>query len=82
MPLFVRTAMVQDMQAESIKKMGVHLSAEDVAQDILKLVQRKDNLLVATHQPVGFKSQFLYHLSRFSPQFVNRMSNLLIARKP
>lgn len=81
MPLFVRTAMVQDMQAESIKKMGVHLSAEDVAQDILKLVQRKDNLLVPTHQPVGFKSQFLYHLSRFSPQFVNRMSNLLIARK-
>src|SRR5690554_6687217 len=72
MPLFVSTAMVQDMQAESIKKMGVHLTAGDVALDILKLVQCKDHLFTPTHRPVGFKSQFLFHLSRMSPQFINR----------
>jgi len=81
MPLFVSTAMVKDMQAESIKKMGVHLKAEDVAQDILKLAELKDSIWQATHHPVGFKSQFLFHLSRMSPQFVNRLSNLLISRK-
>ncbi|HJE53372.1 MAG TPA: short-chain dehydrogenase, partial [Acinetobacter pseudolwoffii] len=81
MPLFVGTAMVKDMQAESIKKMGVHLKAEDVAQDILKLVQLKDSIWQATHHPVGLKSKFLFHLSRMSPQFVNRISNLLIARQ-
>ncbi|WP_347454717.1 SDR family oxidoreductase [Acinetobacter thermotolerans] len=81
MPLFVNTAMVQDMQAESIKTIGVHLNAEDVAWDILKLVQRKDHLLTPTHRLVGFRSQFLFHLSRLSPQFVNRLSNLWIARK-
>lgn len=81
MPLFVSTAMVQDMQAESIKKMGVHLNAEDVAQDIFKLAQMKDSIWQATHHPVGLKSKFLFHLSRMSPQFVNRISNILIARK-
>ena len=81
MPLFVSTAMVKDMQAESIKKMGVHLKAEDVAQDILKLAELKDSIWQATHHLVGFKSQFLFHLSRMSPQFVNRLSNLLISRK-
>ena len=45
MPLFVSTAMVKDMQAESIKKMGVHLKAEDVAQDIFKLAQLKDSVV-------------------------------------
>ena len=81
MPLFVSTAMVKDMQSESIKKMGVHLKAEDVARDILKLAQLKDSIWQATHHPVGFKSQFLFHLSRMSPQFVNRLSNLIISRK-
>lgn len=61
--------------------MGVHLKAEDVAQDILKLVQLKDSIWQATHHPVGLKSKFLFHLSRMSPQFVNRISNLLIARQ-
>ncbi|KGT46960.1 SDR family oxidoreductase [Acinetobacter sp. HR7] len=81
MPLFVHTAMVHDMQAESIKKMGVHLNAEDVALDILNLVQRKDHLLTPTHRPVGFRSQFLFQLSKISPQFINRLTNLWIARK-
>src|SRR5699024_3486645 len=81
MPLFVNTAMGKDMQSESIKKMGVHLKAEDVARDILKLAQLKDSIWQATHHPVGFKSQFLFHLSRMSQQFVNRLSNMIISRK-
>lgn len=81
MPLFVKTAMVKDMQAESIKKMGVNLTPEQVAADILQRVQVKDHVLTATHHPVGLKSQFLFHLSRMSPQFVNRLSNLIIAKK-
>lgn len=80
MPLFVQTEMVKDMNAASIKNMGVHLNAKDVAEDIFKIATRKDSLLTATHQPVGLKSQFLYHLSRFSPQFINRISNIFIAK--
>jgi NAD(P)-dependent dehydrogenase (short-subunit alcohol dehydrogenase family) len=80
MPLFVQTAMVKDMNAASIKNMGVHLNTTDVAKEIFKIATRKDHLLSPTHQPVGFKSQFFYHLSRFSPQFVNRISNIFIAK--
>ena len=81
MPLFVQTAMVKDMDAASIQKMGVNLSPEDVAKEILKLVKSKDHLLSATHHPVGLKSQFLFQLSKLSPQFVNRLSNIMIAKK-
>jgi len=69
MPLFVSTAMVK------------HLKAEDVAQDIFKLAQLKDSIWQVTHHPVEFKSKFLFHLSRMSPQFVNRLSNLMIAKQ-
>ncbi|ANF81064.1 short-chain dehydrogenase [Acinetobacter sp. NCu2D-2] len=81
MPLFVQTAMVKDMDAASIKKMGVNLSAEDVAADILKLAECKARAWTPTHRPVGLKSQFLFHLSRLSPQWMNRASNLFIAKK-
>lgn len=81
MPLFVQTAMVKDMQAESIKKMGVHLRPEDVAAEILKLAELRSSMWTATHQPIGLKGKFLFKLSRISPQWLNRYSNLIIAKK-
>lgn len=80
MPLFVQTAMVKDMDVQSIKKMGVNLSAQDVAAQIYTLANLKENAFTPTHTPVGAKAKFLFHLSRFSPQFVNRLSNLFIAK--
>lgn len=81
MPLFVQTAMVTDMDAGTIQNMGVNLSAEDVAQQIYKTVQTKDSLFTPTHHTVGVKAEVMYHLSRFSPQFVNRLSNIFLSRK-
>lgn len=81
MPLFVQTAMVKDMNAESIHKMGVSLSPEDVAAEILSLAELKANLLTPTHRPVGLKTKVMFGLSNISPQFVNRISNLWIAKK-
>ncbi|CAM4205653.1 SDR family oxidoreductase [Acinetobacter pragensis] len=81
MPLFVQTAMVKDMNAESIHKMGVSLSPEDVAAEIISLAELKANLLTPTHRPVGLKTKVMFGLSNISPQFVNRISNLWIAKK-
>lgn len=81
MPLFVQTAMVKDMNAGTIQNMGVSLSAEDVAEEIYKVSQLNQHLLTATHHPVGFKAEFMYQLSRFSPQFINRISNLILSKK-
>lgn len=81
MPLFVQTAMVKDMDAESIRKMGVNLTPEDVAQQIFSLATLKANAFTPTHRPVGLKTKFLFGLSNISPQFINRLSNLWIAKK-
>ncbi|QCO21258.1 SDR family oxidoreductase [Acinetobacter cumulans] len=81
MPLFVQTNMVKNMNAGSIHNMGVHLSATDVARQILHTVQLKDTPFTVTHHTVGLKAKVLMTLSNVSPQFVNRMSNLWISKK-
>lgn len=81
MPLFVQTSMVKNMDAASIDNMGVHLTASDVAKDVYSRARAKDTLFTATHLPVGLKTKVLFGLSSVSPQFVNRLSNLLIARR-
>lgn len=80
MPLFVKTNMVKDMNAGTIQSMGVHLSPHDVAQQIFKSVKVKDSLLTATHHTVGVKSELMYQVSRLSPQFLNRISNLFLSK--
>lgn len=81
MPLFVQTAMVKNMDAGTIQNMGVNLSPEDVASQILKAVKAKDSIFTATHHTVGLKAEAMFHLSRFSPQFINRVSNLFLSKR-
>lgn len=81
MPLFVQTAMVKDMDAESIRKMGVNLTPEDVAQQIFNVATTQANMFTPTHRAIGIKTKILFGLSNISPQFINRLSNLWIARK-
>ena len=81
MPLFVSTAMVKDMDAGTIKNIGVSLSPQNVADEIFKIVQIKDSLFTPTHTPIGLKTKIMYQLSNKSPQFINRLSNLFLSRK-
>ena len=81
MPLFVQTAMVKDMDAGSIKNIGVHLSAQDVAEQIFALAKAKGTILTVTHTPVGLKSKIMYKLSSISPQFLNRLGNMLLSKR-
>lgn len=81
MPLFVQTAMVKDMDAGTIQNMGVNLNANDVAQQIYKVAHLNNHALTTTHHTVGLKTEIMYHLSRFSPQVINRLSNLALSKK-
>ena len=69
------------MDAGTIDKIGVDLTPQDVAEQILKLVKAKGTILTTTHTPVGFKTKILYQISSISPQIVNRLTNLLISKK-
>src|SRR5699024_12430053 len=81
MPVFAQTGLVKDMDAGSIQNMGVHLTAEDVARAIYARVQVKDSMFTKTHQAVGLKTKVLMTLSKLSPQFLNRMSNRILAKR-
>ncbi len=80
MPLFVNTGMVTDMDAGSIKNMGVHLQADDVAKEVVRLAHASGPLL-STHHPVGSSTKWVYQLSKFSPQVLNRWANSYFSRK-
>ena len=81
MPLFVQTAMVKNMDAGTIQNMGVELTPQNVAEQIYKTIQIKDSIFSSTHYTVGLKAEVMYHLSRYSPQFINRISNLFLSKK-
>lgn len=81
MPLFVQTAMVKDMDAASIQKMGINLSPQDVAEQIFKLAKSSNHLLTPTHTPIGLKTKVLYQLSALSPQIINRLTNLYFSNR-
>ena len=81
MPLFVQTAMVADMDAASIQNIGVDLKPQDIAEQVLKLVQSKGTLFTQTHHPIGLKTKIMYQLSSISPQIINRLGNIFLSRK-
>lgn len=81
MPLFVQTAMVKNMDAGTIQKIGVDLNPQDVAEQILTLARAKGTILTTTHTLIGFKTKILYQLSNISPQIINRLTNLIISKK-
>ena len=79
MPLFVQTGMVKDMQSGTIGKLGVHLSADDVAQAIVKLSNRRARFM-PVHTPIGLPSQVLYSLSSLTPDRINHWINGYLAK--
>ena len=75
MPLFVRTALVDGMNAQSIRRLGVHLTPEDVAAVVWKASQHPGWGKV--HWPVGAQASILYKLTAVTPDWLNR----LVARR-
>ncbi len=78
-PLFVQTAMVNDMDARSIKALGVKLSPQDVAEVIWQAAQYKGRPKV--HWPVGLQSKLFQQTSKYSPEWLNRFINFHIAAR-
>lgn len=79
MPLFVQTGMVKDMNSPAIKRLGVNLTASDVARTVYKAATAS-SALALVHWPVGIPAQLLFSLSRFSPQALNTKLNQWLAR--
>lgn len=77
MPLFVKTAMVTDMNASSFRKMGARLTPQDVAKTIFHVAKEK---FPATHTTVGLSTRLLYTLSGLAPNRVTHWLNGLMSK--
>ncbi|MBP9216623.1 MAG: SDR family NAD(P)-dependent oxidoreductase, partial [Agitococcus sp.] len=79
LPLFVQTDMVTNMNADSIKNMGIHLTANDVANTIFQAATYKGRL-AKVHWTVGTSTRLFYALSGAAPDFISRSINQFISR--
>ncbi len=79
MPLFVQTALVTDMDAASFRKLGVHLTPQDVADAIIRVATGR-SLLTPTHTPVGLSTRVLYAVSGLAPDRLNHWLNGFVGK--
>lgn len=71
MPLFVNTAMVKDMDAGSVRRLGVRLTPQDVARVICKAAAYHGGL-GKVHWPVGWMARLLHGMNGMAPDGVSR----------
>lgn len=77
MPPFVSTPMLNDQQqgAPVLKKLGVHLNADDVAQVIVQQTRAP-----RTHRTVSLQFGLMYRLGQITPRFITRAIVRLLNR--
>ncbi|PRC41694.1 short-chain dehydrogenase [Mycobacterium sp. ITM-2017-0098] len=80
-PLYVNTAMTRDVKTGTTDSLGIRLTAQDIAVDIVAAVDpalpRK--VLQQVHFPVGAQAKALAAGARFSPAWLTRWVNKRLA---
>jgi NAD(P)-dependent dehydrogenase (short-subunit alcohol dehydrogenase family) len=79
-PLFVQTPMVEGMETQSTRRLGVHLSAEDVAESIYAATHPSRTWLPKVHYPVGRQTKVLAGLAQVSPNWAARFLNKTVTK--
>jgi NAD(P)-dependent dehydrogenase (short-subunit alcohol dehydrogenase family) len=74
-PLFVATEMVSrdGRQARSVARLGVRLTAEDVAAAAWRVVHERRRLLGGPHRPVGRQTRVMAAAAAVTPDWANRI---------
>lgn len=80
-PLYVQTAMTTDVKTGTTDSLGIRLTAQDIADDIVKAVDPPlgRRLLHQVHYPVGTQAKVLATGARFSPAWLTRLVNKRLA---
>jgi NAD(P)-dependent dehydrogenase (short-subunit alcohol dehydrogenase family) len=81
-PLFVDTAMTKGVKTGTTDSLGVRLTAQDVADDIVKAVDPSwpRRLLHQVHYPVGPQAKSSAMIARFLPAWLLRLLNKRLAQ--
>ncbi|MDT5198021.1 MAG: hypothetical protein QOG79_503 [Mycobacterium sp.] len=76
-PLYVQTAMTDDIKTGTTESLGIRLTAQDIADDIVKAVDPSwpRRVLHQVHFPVGSQAKSMAIGARFSPAWLMRVIN-------
>jgi short-subunit dehydrogenase len=82
LPLFVATEMVtrDGVRASSVSRLGVRLTAGDVAAAAWKVVHERRRPLASPHRPVGRQTRVLAAAAAVTPDWANRLVVSRLAR--
>ena len=80
-PLYVQTAMTDDIKTGTTESLGIRLTAQDIADDIVKAVEPSwpRRLIHQVHFPVGSQAKTMAIGARFSPAWLTRLANKRLA---
>jgi NADP-dependent 3-hydroxy acid dehydrogenase YdfG len=80
-PLYVQTAMTHDIKTGTTESLGIRLTAQDIADDIVKTVEPSwpRRLIHQVHFPVGSQAKTMAIGARFSPAWLTRLANKRLA---
>ena len=79
-PLFVNTAMVDGMDVGAQRRLGVRLTPDDVAAEVMDVVEGGGRLPHRVHRAVGAQAKAMLAASAMSPSWLNRLVNARITR--
>ncbi len=79
-PLFVATGMVEGVETASTKSLGVHLGADEVAQEIYNVTRPGRRVLPQVHYPVGTQTKVLAAVVQVTPHWLQRLMNKTVTR--
>lgn len=81
-PLYVATAMTDDLRTGTTESLGINLTAADVADDIVAAVNAPAlrRRIHQVHFPVGRQTKVMATVSRFLPAWVSRAMNKRLAQ--
>ena len=75
MPLWVKSDMTKNVDVTSIRRLGKHLTPDDVAKTLLKLATSPNRKLTKTHYAVGLPAKLFEKLAQVTPDKITRWMN-------
>ncbi|KAB1504472.1 SDR family oxidoreductase [Corynebacterium sp. 320] len=74
-PLYAQTGMLDGVETSGTKRLGVRLTADDIALEVANLVEASRSTPTKVHHPVGLQAKVMFAASHFSPAFMTRFVN-------
>jgi hypothetical protein len=67
--------LVEGMNTGTTRSLGIHLTAEDVADGIVEATRSRPRMLHKVHYPIGKQAKAFAALAKFSPDWATRLTN-------